>query len=1088
MEPENWTRVKEVCLAALDRDQPERDEFLQEACGSDDGLRREVESLLLQTEYAAEFLESPPLELGVRLICEQHPELEKPALAGLDELVGKTVAHYRVLEKLGAGGMGTVYKAIDTDLQRPVALKFLSVGAVQRDSRAAARIEHEARAASALDHPNICTVYEVSEHQGHPFIAMQFLPGRTLKREIDGKPLPKNRIIDLGIQIADALEAAHAAGVIHRDITSANIVLTQRGEAKILDFGLAQVGLSAQDGADLLEEGGGASVSAAFRSPSPFDPGDPQPERQTQSLKAADLGKQVATLASSTIPTEVENRGRAAWGTASYMSPEQVLGEPLDARTDLFSFGVVLYEMATGELPFQGRTSSEIFNNILHRAPRPLSELNPTLGNGLTQIICKALRVDRQSRYQRASEMREDLEKLRTASAPGKSHALALSKPQLLGAALALLILATSAFYWFQRWRAPHLGQRDTLVLTDFNNATGDPVFDDALKQALRVQLEQSPFLNVLSDQKVAQQLRYMGRPRDSRLTPELAKDVCLRTSSKAMLIGSISGLGSHYVLGLNAVNCQDGGSLASMQAEAASRETVLQSLGNISRALRAKLGESLATISRYDSPVEQATTSSLEALRSYSQGIKVRFAEGDAAALPLFERATELDPSFAMAYARAAIGYFNLDKPERAAAALQRAFDLHDRVSERERLFIDSDYYMMGTGEMDKAIRVLQLWQQGYPREQTTYVDLAVMYAAVGQWEKSLEQSLAAMRLDSSNAIVYANLAVAYRSLSRLDESEKVLRQAQIRKLGGSILLPSLYHLAFLRGDAQDMQRQLAAAAGQPRFEALLLALQADTEAYYGRLASANQFTRRAVESALHHGEADAASGFTMVRALREAEFGNLHQARADLAAAIARRPEEAQSELAALVFARTGQSDRALAIAAELKRRQPLDTILNDYWVPTIQAAVELNRGHSAKAIDLLRVAEPYELGVEQVPTTGALFPAYIRGLAYLGDGKGQASAAEFQKILDHHSLMGNCPLGPLALLGLARAYAMEAGVRPTRSSNFLATQNSAGADPDSLSRAHQAYRQFLDLWNAADVNIPALKEAKDEFARTR
>jgi serine/threonine protein kinase/Tfp pilus assembly protein PilF len=1033
MESERWARVKELCLAALDREEDKRQRFLDEACGSDSALRQEVESLLLQEKDAGEFLESPPLDLCIQLLGESEPERFRAA-ADPDQLIGKNVSHYRILEKLGAGGMGNVYKAEDLDLGRLVALKFLSpavFGSDQNNSlsdAAVARIEREARAASALDHPNICTVYEVNRYEEHRFIAMQFLPGKNLKQKINGEPLPWMRVVDLGIQIADALDAAHAAGITHRDITSSNIVLTQRGEAKIVDFGLAKLATPQTSPTDALRNLNPDDVGTSSRAP------------------ASD--------------NKLEPSASSGWGTASYMSPEQVLGEPLDARSDLFSLGVVLYEMATGKLPFEGKTSKEVIDNILHRTPISPSVLVPGLNIGLTQIICKATQVDRNHRYQKASEIHQALLKIRDEAASNK-----LRRPGWRTASLAAVMtvaLLLAAGYYLRR-RSDGIGARDTLVLADFNNTTGDPVFDEALKQALRVQLEQSPFLNVLSDQKVGQQLRYMGLAGDARVTPALARDVCLRTASKVMLIGSISTLGKHYVLGLSALNCQNGDTLLSRQIETDSRETVLHSLDKISTVLRTQLGESLPTIRKYDVPVEQATTSSLDALRAYGLGIKTRLANGDKAAIPFFERASELDPNFAMAYARAATGYFNLGQPVKAGTAMRKAFALHDRVSERERLYIDSHYYMTVTGELDKAMAALELWQQGYPREQSTYIDLGVMHFAAGQYEEGLQQDLQALKLDPGSATVYASLAAAYRKLGRLQESEDTLHRAQQLKLGGSMLLPSFYDLAFLRGDTEEMQRQVKAAAGQPRFEALLLALQADSEAYYGYLTNANDSTQRAIESALRHGEPDAASGFAEVRAWRDAEFGERH-AREELDASLHIRPAQEQSELDAFILARTGHSDQAITIARQLQENRPVDTILNNYWLPTIGAAVELNRRHFDKAIELLETAEPYEMGLQQVPTTGALFPIYLRGLAFLGAGDGKNAAVEFQKILDHRSIVGSCSLGALAHLDLARAFAIN---RETI-------------------KARAAYQDFFTLWKNADPQIPILKEAEAEYAR--
>jgi serine/threonine protein kinase/tetratricopeptide (TPR) repeat protein len=1047
MEDERRERVKHLCLAALERGENERQAFLEDACGQDEALLHEVESLLAYHRDAKDFLEYPPLELAASLLPKGDSTPDYSSDSDCDPMIGKTVSHYRILENLGAGGMGVVYKAEDTKLGRFVALKFLPGAALGLSSRlsddtgmnrqALERLQREARASSALDHPNICTVYEVDQHEGSAFIAMQFLAGNTLRQEINGSPLPAQRMVDLGIQVANGLEAAHAAGIIHRDIKSANIFVTRRGEVKILDFGLAK---SAARGAAQSE----------------VAPGNGHP----QSDSGASLPGQPALAGES-----------AALGTASYMSPEQILGQPVDTRTDLFSFGVVLYEMATGRLPFQGQTPEAILDGILHQKPALPSESNPGLPGNLGRIIGKAIEKDRDLRYQTASELRDDLRQIQPPPAPALQNGrLSRTKRYWLLIALITVIATASTWVYFhlRRRAQARLGVQDAIVLADFSNTTGDGVFDETLKQALRVQLEQSPLLNVLSDQKVAQQLRYMGRPRDTRLTADVAREVCLRSGGKAMLTGSISSLGSHYVLGITVVNCQTGDSLASEQVEADNRERVLWAVDQVSTKLRARLGESLSSIQKYDAPVEQATTGSLEALRSYSLGVKTRLTEGDKGALPLFARATELDPGFAMAYARMGNGYFNLGQGAAADAAIRKSYELHGNVSERERLFIDSHYYMIVTGELDKAVSLLELWQQIYPRDQVTYTDLGIMYAVLGQYEKDLAEQTAALQLDPGSGIVYANLAGAYRELNQLDKSEEVLAQAQARKISGSLLLPALYNLAFLRGDSEAMKRQVAGAMGQPQSEGLLLGLQADTEAYYGHSVKARKFTQQAVEAALRASQTEAASGFQLEQAFREGEFGNLRQARKDLATALATDPKQEASALAALALARTGETERAIAMAHDLNRQTPLDTVLNSYWLPTIYAAVELNRGRPAKAIELLQACGPYELGVQQVPTSGALFPVYLRGLAFLGEGQSAQATVEFQKMIDHSGIVRNFPLGALARLGLARAEA-------------IATKDSA-----ARARAKSDYQAFLVSWKDADPDIPILKEARAEYGK--
>jgi serine/threonine protein kinase/tetratricopeptide (TPR) repeat protein len=1047
MESERWEQVKKLCVAALEHAESERLLFLKEACGQDEGLRREVESLLVYREDARDFLETPPFELANHLLPRSAFRPDPSSDSEFERMIGKTVSHYRIVEKLGVGGMGVVYKAEDTRLGRFVALKFLPGAALDSKSRlfrltndtlyngqALERFEREARASSALDHPNICTVYEVDQHEGSPFIAMQFLVGQTLKHEINNHPLPAERIVSLGIQIADGLDAAHAAGIVHRDIKSANIFVTRRSEVKILDFGLAK--LAANGPAE------GAREKATTQDCLEVSP-------PGEDLRA---GESVAL------------------GTAGYMSPEQILGKRVDARTDLFSFGVVLYEMATGRLPFEGQTTASIFDRILHKTPAQPSELNPSVPESLGRIICKAMEKETESRYQTAAELRDDIGQLRPVSLPGAQiiDRFRAKRPWLLTALIFLLALVATASYFYVRHQArARLGERDTIVLADFTNTTGDPVFDETLKQALRVQLEQSPFLNVLSDQKVAQQLRYMGRPRDTRLTNDVAREVCLRTGSKVMLTGSIAPLGSHYVLGVTVLNCQNGDSLASELVEADRRERILWAVDRASTKLRSRLGESLPSIRRYDAPVVQATTASLDALRSYSLGVKTGLSEGYAAAVPLFERATLLDPNFAMAYASLANEYSNLSQPERAKAALTKAYSLRDRVGEGERFSIDSGYDELVTGQLDRAIQVLNLWKQTYPGDYSPHMHLGIIYQTLGQYEKGLVEMDEALRLDPSNGLAYLNVAGAYISLNRFDEARMVLERAQARKIGVPNLRIFLYFLAFFRGDLEEMKRQAKEEMSQPELATAMLAFQADTEAYYGHLLSARELTRRAVQSARRQGDLEAANGFAVVSAMREAELGDLPGARRELATATI--PSKPQSVLVALVLALAGQPERALAAAHDLKRQSPFGTVLNDYWLPTVYAAVEVDHGRPLQAIQQTQPVIPYELGLPQTPTSGALYAVYIRGVAFLATGQSTQAASEFQKILDHPGIMGNCILVPLARLGLARAEAFD------KASGTAARE-----------RARAAYQDFFVLWKDADPGIPILKQAKAEYAR--
>ena len=908
--------------------------------------------------------------------------------------------HYQIRSLLGSGGMGEVYLADDTKLGRKVAIKFLNEKYSQ-DEDLLNRFVQEAKAASALNHPNLITVYEIGEHGGSHYISTEFIEGKTLRERMKER-LTFDDALSIAVQTAEALAAAHYAGIVHRDIKPENIMVRPDGYVKVLDFGLAKLTETAESAAD----------------------------DQTKKLVKTNPG--------------------VVMGTASYMSPEQARGKATDARSDVFSFGVVMYEMLTGKIPFTGETMTDTLSAIISSEPQPITSHAPHLPRELQRIVQKTLKKKRDQRYQSTRDLLVDLKDLRDElRVEAKLEQTAVpNRPADSGKTSAPRYSTSSGG-----------GTRDSILLTEFENTTGEAIFDQTLKMALAFSLGQSPFLDIVPDSRVSQTLRLMGRKPDERVTKELGEEICMRQNLKAFITGTISSFGETYVLTLEAVNARTNESLGREFEQVNSREEVLNALTRAATGVRERLGESLNSIEKFNVPGESITTSSLEALKIFVLGREQIVNGKQLEAIPFYKKALEIDPNFALAYTELAVVYRNTDQWKAAAEMTAKAYELRDTVSETERLRIIYYFHNFVQGEMDKATETLELWRNTYPNFVVSYVSLSDSFERLGQSEKAINFARQGLKLDPNYATIYMNLVESLVSVNRYDEAKETVRQAFERKLDGDYFHTFPYMIAFIEGNLAEMYDHLRWFAGRDD-EYLALDLQAGAAGFKGQWRASQDFSRRAIDLAGRTNAAEVAAKFAAEQALRivfwssgnglpptdDERLRTVLKAQTNKAINFARGKEILFR--VALAQAVAGQTAEARAVVDELVTEGSRDTLLNQLWMPMVTAAINLQAGKPKEAIEDLEIAERLERAAEFIPQ-------YLRGLAYMKLDQPQMAIREFDKILNSR---GEAPLSsmyPLAQLAKARAANDKA-----------------------------EYEKFFELWKDADKDMPALVAAREEF----